>query len=35
MKLKQLESALQQVKTFKNPKLNFEQYITTPHLGIL
>jgi rRNA N6-adenosine-methyltransferase METTL5 len=34
MKLKQLESALQQVETFKNPKLNYEQYITTPHLGI-
>ena len=33
MKLKQLESALQQVETFENPKLNFEQYITTPHLG--
>lgn len=33
MKLKQLESALQNVETFKNPKLNYEQYITTSHLA--
>jgi predicted RNA methylase len=33
MKLKQLESALQQVDSFENAKLNYEQYITTPHLA--
>lgn len=33
MKLKQLESALSEVKSFENAKLNYEQYITTPHLA--
>jgi predicted RNA methylase len=33
MKLKELESYLQQMETFSDPKLHFEQYITTPHLA--
>jgi predicted RNA methylase len=33
MKLKELESQLQNVKSFANAKLNYEQYITTPHLA--
>lgn len=33
MKLKELESHLQQVETFTDPKLHLEQYITTPHLA--
>ena len=33
MKLKELESRLQEVNTFKKPKLQLEQYITTPHLA--
>ena len=33
MKLKHLEAELQQVKTFLNPKIELEQYPTTPHLA--
>jgi len=33
MKLKELESRLQTVKTFERPKLFLEQYITTSHLA--
>ncbi len=33
MKLKELESNLQNVQAFSNAKLNYEQYITTPHLA--
>lgn len=33
MKLKELETHLQEVETFPEPKLHFEQYITTPHLA--
>ena len=33
MKLKELESRLQQMQTFAEPKLHYEQYITTPHLA--
>jgi rRNA N6-adenosine-methyltransferase METTL5 len=33
MKVKQLEWQLQNVKTFQNPKVYLEQYITTPHLA--
>jgi predicted RNA methylase len=33
MKLKELESWLQQMETFAEPKLHYEQYITTPHLA--
>jgi predicted RNA methylase len=33
MKLKELESNLCQIKTFQEPKLQYEQYITTPHLA--
>jgi predicted RNA methylase len=33
MKLKELESYLQQMETFSDPKLQYEQYITTPHLA--
>ncbi|CAF0851798.1 unnamed protein product [Brachionus calyciflorus] len=33
MKLKELESHLQEIETFTDPKLYLEQYITTPHLA--
>ena len=33
MKLKQLESALQQIETFDNPKITLEQYATTPQIA--
>ena len=33
MKLKELEGHLQQVKTFNQPKLHLEQFITTSHLA--
>lgn len=33
MKLKELESRLQQVDTFEKPKLQLEQYITTPEIA--
>ncbi|PVU87158.1 hypothetical protein BB559_006157 [Furculomyces boomerangus] len=33
MKLKQLESYLQNVENFDEPKIEFEQYPTTPHLA--
>jgi predicted RNA methylase len=33
MKLKELQSRLEQVETFEKPKLHYEQYITTPHLA--
>ncbi|ORX93497.1 S-adenosyl-L-methionine-dependent methyltransferase [Basidiobolus meristosporus CBS 931.73] len=33
MKLKQLEGYLQEVAVFDNPKIQFEQYPTTPHLA--
>lgn len=33
MKLKELESYLQQVDTFESPKVNLEQYATTPHIA--
>lgn len=33
MKLKELESHLQEVESFDNQKLFLEQYITTPHLA--
>ena len=33
MKLKELESYLQQVETFESPKVNLEQYATTPHIA--
>lgn len=33
MKLKELESNLQLVEPFKQPKLHLEQFITTPHLA--
>ena len=33
MKLKELQSRLEQVQTFDRPKLQYEQYITTPHLA--
>lgn len=33
MKLRQLECALQEVKTFENPKVQFEQYPTPPHIA--
>ena len=33
MKLKELESALQQVDSFENPKVALEQYATTPHIA--
>eukprot|EP00961_Rhodomonas_salina_P223709 3024965-Rhodomonas_salina.3 len=33
MKLKQLEMALQDVDVFEQPKINLEQYPTTPHLA--
>jgi predicted RNA methylase len=33
MKLKELQSRLEQVETFDKPKIQYEQYITTPHLA--
>lgn len=33
MKLKELESVLQQVDTFETPKVFLEQYATTPHIA--
>ncbi|XP_070565143.1 rRNA N(6)-adenosine-methyltransferase METTL5-like [Ptychodera flava] len=33
MKLKELESCLQQVDTFDNPKILWEQYATRPHIA--
>jgi rRNA N6-adenosine-methyltransferase METTL5 len=33
MKLKELESRLELVEEFPEPKLHYEQYITTPHLA--
>ncbi|XP_068683834.1 rRNA N6-adenosine-methyltransferase METTL5-like isoform X1 [Montipora capricornis] len=33
MKLKELEGYLQQVDGFENPKVNLEQYPTTPHIA--
>jgi predicted RNA methylase len=33
MKLKQLQSHLESVKPFKNPKIEFEQYPTSPHIA--
>ncbi|NXY89534.1 METL5 protein, partial [Alcedo cyanopectus] len=33
LKLKELESSLQQVDTFENPKLLLEQYPTRPHIA--
>lgn len=33
MKLKELESYLQQVDTFETPKIQLEQYPTTPHIA--
>lgn len=33
MKLKELESCLQQVDVFEEPKILFEQYPTRPHLA--
>lgn len=33
VKLKKLESILQEVETFSNPKVHLEQYPTTPHLS--
>ena len=33
MKLKQLESILQQIDTFASPKAELEQYATTPHIA--
>ena len=33
MKLKQLEAVLQQVEPFKDPKVQLEQYPTSPHLA--
>ena len=33
MKLKELEGRLQQVESFKTPKLHLEQFITTSHLA--
>ncbi|XP_014242747.1 methyltransferase-like protein 5 [Cimex lectularius] len=32
MKLKELESYLQEVEVFDKPKIHYEQYTTTPHL---
>lgn len=33
MKLKELESCLQQVDVFEEPKILLEQYPTTPHIA--
>lgn len=33
LKLKELESCLQQVDTFESPKLLLEQYPTRPHIA--
>eukprot|EP00794_Sanderia_malayensis_P020294 gene20294-22280_t len=33
MRLKELESYLQQLDTFEEPKVNLEQYATTPHIA--
>lgn len=33
MKLKELESCLQQVDTFEEPKILLEQYPTSPHIA--
>jgi len=33
MKLKELEGELQQVESFPKPKVQLEQYATTPHLA--
>ena len=33
MKLKELESNLQQVDVFEDPKIKLEQYATTPHIA--
>lgn len=33
MRIRDLEHALQQVKTFESPKAEFEQYPTSPHLA--
>uniref|UniRef100_A0A672YKD5 Methyltransferase like 5 n=1 Tax=Sphaeramia orbicularis TaxID=375764 RepID=A0A672YKD5_9TELE len=33
MKLKELESCLQQVDTFETPKILLEQYPTSPHIA--
>lgn len=33
MKLKELESCLQQVDVFEEPKIFLEQYPTTPHIA--
>ena len=33
MKLKELESCLQQIDTFEAPKVYLEQYATTPHIA--
>ena len=33
MRLKELEGYLQQVDVFENPKVDLEQYPTTPHIA--
>ena len=33
MKLWEIEEILNQVKPFKEPKVKYEQYITTPHIS--
>jgi len=33
MKLKQLQYALEEMETFENPKIELEQYTTTPHIA--
>ncbi|CAG8809227.1 9794_t:CDS:2, partial [Dentiscutata erythropus] len=33
MRLKELESSLQNVAVFDKPKIELEQYCTTPHLA--
>ena len=33
MKLKELESTLQQIDSFEKPKIALEQYATTPHIA--
>lgn len=32
-KLKNLQCALEDLQTFENPKINLEQYTTTPHIA--
>lgn len=33
MKLKHLQCALEEIETFENPKIELEQYTTTPHIA--